>query len=471
MHRIHLEKKLNRDLTTGSITAGLWAFAVPLMFGNVLQQLYNLADTWVVGQYIGDNALAAVGSSYTLLTFLTSVIIGLSLGTGSFISIAFGRKENDAIRNGIFMSFFFIGFLTLLIMGAFYAFLNPILVFLRIPGELTDDMRTYLVYVFIGFFATYLYNYISNVLRGMGNSIVPLIFLAFSVILNVALDLYFVITLDMGIKGAALATVAAQYISGIGILLYFLLACPEYRFRRKDMCWDRNNFKHILSLSGFTCLQQSMMNFGILLVQGVVNSFGPAVMAAFAVAVKIDTIAYMPVQDFGNAFSIFVAQNFGAGKADRIKSGVRKSVLSVAIFCLCISALIWLFTKPLMTAFVDGTNPEIIRIGVRYLRIEGSCYIGIGILFLLYGFYRAINRPFLSVVLTILSLGTRVLLANVLSVNPDINVTGIWISIPIGWAIADIFGIWYYFSFSFRFFKNTVKVSSTAANKIASHTK
>lgn len=133
MHRIHLEKKMNRDLTTGSITAGLWAFAVPLMFGNVLQQLYNLADTWVVGQYIEDNALAAVGSSYTLLTFLTSVIIGLSLGTGSFISIAFGRKENDAIRNGIFMSFFFIGFLTLLIMGVFYAFLNPILVFLRIP--------------------------------------------------------------------------------------------------------------------------------------------------------------------------------------------------------------------------------------------------------------------------------------------------------------------------------------------------
>lgn len=264
---------------------------------------------------------------------------------------------------------------------------------------------------------------------------------------------------------------AAQYISGIGILLYFLLACPEYRIRRKDMCWNRANFKSILSLSGFTCLQQSMMNLGILLVQGVVNSFGPAVMAAFAVAVKIDTIAYMPVQDFGNAFSVFVAQNFGAGKADRIKSGVRKSVLSVAVFCLCISTLICLLAKPLMAAFVDGTNPEIIRIGVQYLRIEGSCYIGIGILFLLYGFYRAINRPFLSVVLTILSLGTRVLLANVLSANPDINVTGIWVSIPIGWAIADIFGIWYYSSFSFRFFKNTVKTRVTTADKITSHTK
>lgn len=142
---------MNRDLTSGSITAGLWAFAVPLMLGNVLQQLYNLADTWVVGKYIGDHALAAVGSSYSLLTFLTSIMIGLSLGTSSFISIAFGRKEQDTIRNGIFMSFFFIGFLTLLIMGAFYTFLNPILTFLQIPGELTGDMRIYLMYVFIGF--------------------------------------------------------------------------------------------------------------------------------------------------------------------------------------------------------------------------------------------------------------------------------------------------------------------------------
>lgn len=471
MRKIPIERKMNRDLTSGSITAGLWAFAVPLMLGNVLQQLYNLADTWVVGQYIGDNALAAVGSSYTLLTFLTSVIIGLSLGTGSFISIAFGRKEADAIRNGIFMSLFFIGILTLLIMGAFYAFLDPILVFLRIPAELTADMRTYLLYVFTGFFATYLYNYISNVLRGMGNSMIPLIFLAVSVLLNVGLDLYFVITLNMGIKGAAIATVAAQYISGIGILLYFLLACPEYRIQRPDMRWDKHNFKSILSLSGFTCLQQSMMNFGILLVQGVVNSFGPAVMAAFAVAVKIDTIAYMPVQDFGNAFSVFVAQNFGAGKTERIKSGVRQSVISVTAFCLCVSALICLLAKPLMAVFVDSANPEIIQIGARYLRIEGACYIGIGILFLLYGFYRAVNRPFLSVILTILSLGTRVLLANVLSAIPDINVTGIWVSIPIGWAIADIFGIWYYFSFSFRFFKDTAKTRSAAANTIASHTK
>lgn len=248
----------------------------------------------------------------------------------------------------------------------------------------------------------------------------------------------------MGIAGAAIATVIAQYSSGIGILIYFLRFCPAYRPCRKDMVWDKRGFKSILSLSGFTCLQQSMMNFGILLVQGIVNSFGPTVMAAFAVAVKIDTIAYMPVQDFGNAFSVFVAQNFGAGKKERIKAGVRQAAVSVVLFCVLISLVVFLFAPTFMVIFVDRTNWETIQIGANYLRIEGACYLGIGILFMLYGYYRAIDRPLLSVILTILSLGTRVLLASVLSSIPAIGVTGIWVSIPIGWAIADIFGIWYY---------------------------
>ncbi len=432
-----------RDLTTGSIPGGLWLFAVPLMLGNVLQQLYNLVDTWVVGRYIGDNALAAVGSSYTLLTFLTSVVIGLSLGTGAYISFAFGRRDSKAIRSGIFMSFLFIGGLSLVIMAAFYALVGPVIRLLQVPEELWGDMHCYLVWVFPGFFATFLYNYVSNVLRGMGNSSAPLVFLAVAVVLNVGLDLYFVITLDMGIQGAAVATVIAQYVSGVGLLLYALLACPEYRVGRGDMGWDRERLRHILSLSGLTCLQQSMMNFGILLVQGVVNSFGPVVMAAFAVAVKIDTIAYMPVQDFGNAFSVFVAQNYGAGKGERIRAGIRQGAVSVAVFCGAVSTLVCLFAPGLMGVFVDAANQETIRAGVEYLRIEGMCYIGIGLLFMLYGYYRAVDKPMMSVVLTVLSLGTRVLLANVLA--PVIGPVGVWAAIPIGWALADVYGVWYHY--------------------------
>ena len=192
-----------------------------------------------------------------------------------------------------------------------------------------------------------------------------------------------------------------------------------------------------------TSVQQSIMNFGILMVQGLVNSFGTVIMAAFAAAVKIDSFAYMPVQDFGNAFSTYVAQNYGANQPDRIKKGIRSAGLTSAVFCIVISVLVCAFAAPLMGVFIDPAQTGIIAAGVQYLRIEGACYIGIGVLFLLYGYYRAVNQPGMSVILTIASLGTRVALAYLLSATP-LGVTGIWLSVPIGWALADAIGIGYY---------------------------
>lgn len=196
----------NIDLTEGNITKKLWTFALPLMFGNVLQQLYNLVDTFVVGRYIGENALAAVGSSYTLVTFLTSVIIGLCLGAGAFISMAFGSRNNDMIRNGIFLSFIPVFFATVILAVASYIFLPDILDIMNIPVTVKDGMTTYMLYSLAGLFGVFLYNYVSGVLRGIGNSFVPLLFLAVTVVLNIFLDLYFVCSLELGIAGAAAAT-------------------------------------------------------------------------------------------------------------------------------------------------------------------------------------------------------------------------------------------------------------------------
>ena len=193
-----------------------------------------------------------------------------------------------------------------------------------------------------------------------------------------------------------------------------------------------------------TCVQQSVMNLGILMVQGLVNSFGTAFMAAFAAAVKIDSFAFMPVQDFGNAFSTFIAQNYGAGKADRIRRGIRSAAVCAVVFCIAVGLAVCVFAAPLMGLFVQPEETGIIAIGVGYLRIEAACYTGIGLLFLLYGLYRAVNRPGMSVVLTVISLGTRVLLAHLLSAVPAIGVTGIWVSVPIGWALADLTGALYY---------------------------
>lgn len=435
---------MQRNLTEGGIFRGILLFALPLMLGNLLQQLYNVADTWVVGHFLGADALAAVGSSYTLMTFLTSVISGLCMGSGAAVSMQFGRGAGEKMRRCVFMSFTLIAAVTAALHIAVYLGNDGILRLLRVPEEIQPLMRDYLLIIYAGIGATFLYNYCACLLRAVGNSTIPLLFLGVSAILNVALDVLLVTVIPWGVRGAAAATVMAQLVSGIGLAVYTLARAPEMRPKRAECVWNGEALRSVLHLSLLTCLQQSIMNFGILMVQGRINSFGATVMAAFAAAVKIDSFAYMPVQDFGNAFSTFAAQNYGAGKWDRIRRGVRSALGMTAGFCVLISAAVVLFAEQLMTIFIDPAERQIIEEGARYLRIEGACYIGIGILFLLYGYYRAVDRPMMSVVLTVISLGTRVLLAYTLSAIPAIGVAGVWISVPIGWALADLTGAGYY---------------------------
>lgn len=435
---------MSLDLTEGGITGRLLRFALPLMAGNLLQQLYNVADTLVVGRFLGADALAAVGSAYTLMTFLTSILLGLCMGSSAFFSIQFGRRDSERLKNSFFLAFVLIGLAALALNALSFAGLDWIIRALQVPETVVPLMREYLFYIFFGILATFLYNYFANLLRAVGNSVVPLVFLGVSAVLNIVLDLVFVLVCRWGVAGAAVATVIAQYVSGIGILLYYLLRFPELRIARRHMKWDGSIVREIAGFSCLTCVQQSVMNLGILMVQGLVNSFGAAVMAAFAAAVKIDSFAYMPVQDFGNAFSTFIAQNYGAGRADRIRRGIKSAAACAFGFCAAISILVCVFARPLMGLFIPPEEMEIIAVGVGYLRIEGACYFGIGLLFLLYGFYRAVSRPGMSVVLTAASLGTRVLLAHLLSAVPALGVTGIWVSVPIGWALADIVGVVYY---------------------------
>ena len=432
------------DLTEGSITGRLLRFALPLMAGNLLQQLYNVADTLIVGRFLGADALAAVGSAYSLMTFLTSILLGLCMGSSAYFSIQFGRRDDERMKNGFFLSFVLIGAVALALTAASFVLLDWIIRALQAPTEVAPLMHDYLFYIFFGIIATFLYNFFANLLRSVGNSVTPLVFLGISAVLNIVLDLVFVLVFRWGVAGAAVATVIAQYVSGVGLMLYYLLLFPALRVARQHIRWDGRAVCEIAGLSVLTCVQQSVMNLGILMVQGLVNSFGTAVMAAFAAAVKIDSFAYMPVQDFGNAFSTFIAQNYGAGKADRIRRGIRSAAVCAVVFCIAVGLAVCVFAAPLMGLFVQPEETGIIAIGVGYLRIEAACYTGIGLLFLLYGLYRAVNRPGMSVVLPVISLGTRVLLAHLLSAVPAIGVTGIWVSVPIGWALADLTGALYY---------------------------
>ncbi|MCI8284094.1 MAG: MATE family efflux transporter [Firmicutes bacterium] len=432
----------NRNLTEGSILKNLLLFALPMMAGNFLQQIYNIADTLIVGRFVGADALAAVGSAYTLMTFITSLIIGLCMGSGALFSKWYGAGRQEEMQQDVRLSFYFIGFVTIVIYLIVFPGTDVILRLLFVPEDIYGLMRVYVKIVFIGIGFTFLYNFFAYLLRSVGNSVVPLYFLVVSSVMNIALDLYFVISLDLGISGVAAATVISQGLAGVGITIYIVWKYPELMKRRGRM--QKGRLRVIIKNDVLTGMQQSVMNLGILMIQGLVNSFGAVVMAAFAAAVKIDTLAYMPAQEFGNAYSLFVSQNFGAEKSERIYRGTKIAVCVSVIFCLIISVIIWIFSEDFMGMFVEAEETEIIFEGVRYLRIEGSFYFGIGCLFLLYGYYRGVQQAGMSLILTVLSLGTRVLLSYLFAPNTPLGVTAIWWSIPVGWILADVVGFLYY---------------------------
>ena len=435
---------MDNELTQGPVMKTMLRFAIPMILGDLLQQCYNIADTVIVGKFLGADALAAVGSAFSLMTFLTSILLGLAMGSGTVFSIRWGQKDHQGLKEGILASFVLLGIVTLILNVIVFAGIDWIIRVLQTPSDLVELMHEYLIVIFAGLIGIFLYNFFASLLRSLGNSVVPLVFLAVSACLNIVLDLLFVAVFHRGVAGAAEATVISQYVSGIGITIYTKIKFPDLLKKDRDVRLRMFRIREITSFSALTCLQQSIMNLGILAVQGLVNSFGTITMAAFAAGVKIDAFAYLPVQDFGNAFSIFTAQNFGARKADRIKKGIRVAFLTSMAFGAVISVFVFVFARPLMTLFIDAGETEVIMEGVRYLRIEGAFYYLIACLFLLYGLYRALGKPGMSVVLTIISLGLRVALAYALSAIPGLGVVGIWWSVPIGWILADIFGIGYY---------------------------
>lgn len=446
--------KLSGNLIHGNETKAILNFAAPMIIGNIFQQLYNVADMIIVGKFIGSDALAAVGSSFTVMVFLTSIILGLCMGSGAVFSYFYGANQKDKLKNSLFTSFCFIGIVTVIINISSIIFIDGILSFIQIPTEILTDTKSYLLIIFYGITFTGVYNYFASLVRSLGNSTIPLTFLIIAAVINIMLDYIFVVPLNMGVEGAAYATIIAQGFSAVGIGVYSITKVPETRLHKEHIFLDKTMVKMITSYSMLSSIQQSVMNFGILMIQGLVNSFGVLAMAAFAAVVKIDSFAYMPVQDFGNAFSTFIAQNKGANKQERIQKGIRSAVKMITIYCAIITVCVLIFAKPLMTIFIDAKEVEIIQIGIQYLTIVSIFYCLIGYLFMFYGLFRGLGKSEVSIVLTIASLGTRVLLAYTLSSIPSIGILGIWWAIPIGWGLADLLGV--YFLFTKRLFSSPV---------------
>lgn len=423
------------DMTTGNITKKILLFSLPIFLGNVFQQIYSMSDTIVVGRFLGKEALAAVGSSSALVIFINSILIGLCMGSGVLFAELFGAKKYKELSDAISTTAIFIFVLTILISAASIIFLDPLIHAFQVPKAAFGLSRSYLRIIFAGLPFMFLYNLAAVILRAVGDSKTPLVFLIAASTINVAFDFILVLCTGLGVKGPAWSTFAAQAFSGVFLCIY---AIKKLDFLKLRPHFEKSLFKKVAQYSIMTSLQQSIMNFGILLVQGLVNSFGVVVMAAFTTGVRIDTLAYMPAQDFGNAFATYIAQNKGAMKNDRIMQGFRSAIICVTIFCGVISMAVFLIAPRLISLFSPG-DTAVIEAGATYLRIEGAFYILIGYLFLHYSFYRGLGHFRTSIILTIVSLGIRVLLSYSL-VGLGFGLHSIWWSIPIGWAFADILG-------------------------------
>ncbi|MCM0650867.1 MATE family efflux transporter [Clostridium swellfunianum] len=432
------------DMTKGNPTKTILKFSLPFLIGNLFQQLYNIVDSVVVGKFIGTESLAAVGSSFMLMNFFSFIIIGLCMGASAVYSFFFGEKNYSKLRKSIFISFSLIGFFTVILSIAIILNIDNMLLLIKTPQSIFKGSSDYLRIIFGGLIFVFLFNACSALLRSIGDSRTPLYFLVLAAIINIVLDLVFVINFNMGIEGVALATIIAQAVSSVLCLVYAFLKIPLIRLKREDMVFDKNISLMIGKYSILTSIQQSIMTFGMVCVQGIVNTFGPDTIAAFTAAGKIDSIAYLPVQDFGNAFSTYIAQNKGAKNTSRIHEGIKSAARTIVLFCLVFSTLIFINSKNLMKIFVNADEINVITLGVEYLSIISVFYILIGFLFMFYGFFRGIGALNTSLILTIMSLGTRVIMAYVLSRIPQLAQRGIWWSVPLGWFLADSIGLTIY---------------------------
>ncbi|MDD3981504.1 MAG: MATE family efflux transporter [Spirochaetia bacterium] len=432
-----------KDLSSGDETKQLIGFALPMLFGNIFQQFYNMVDSFVVGRFVGTSALAAVGTSFPIIFFMLALILGVSMGSTVLISQYFGAKDWKKLDDVVSTSYIFLFAAGLLMTILGLAAAPLILKLLAVPDAIMPEATAYLRITFAGMLAIFGYNGVAAMLRGMGDSKTPLYILIFSTLANIALDLLFVIVFGWGVAGVAWATIIAQGLSFIGALLMLNKRNPHLRLEIKKLHWDKQSFSQMLRIGLPTGLQQTLVSLGMMTLSRIVNEFGSQTMAAFTAASRIDSIAAMPAMNLGAAITTFTGQNIGAGKPERVRRGHLSAIAVNTALSLFISLMILFFGKRLMGIF--SNDPEVIRIGASYLVIVGMFYAVFGIMFINNGVMRGAGDVFIPMINTVLALWlVRIPLALLFTRNFGMGSDGVWWSIPAGWLVGMIFSTWYY---------------------------
>lgn len=419
-------------------------FALPMIIGNLFQQFYNMADSIIVGRFVGEEALAAVGASYSLTTVFIMIAIGGGIGSSVIISQYLGAKKYEKMKTSIYTALisFFVLSIFMFIFGVFTN--KHLLLLLNTPANILDDAVLYLNIYFIGLPFLFMYNILSSVFNSLGKSKIPLYFLIFSSVLNIFIDLYMVIVLKMGVAGVAIATVIAQGISAIISFLVLIKMVKAYETEIEDVDkFDKEMLKKMLIIAVPSILQQSIVSIGMVLVQSVINGFGSSVLAGYSAATRIESICIVPMIATGNAISTFTAQNLGAGQFERVYEGYIAAYRIIISFATIIALIIALFYGPIISIFLDNeSGSEAFNTGVSYLKFIGYFFAFIGFKSITDGVLRGAGDMAVFTISNLVNLSIRVLIASKFA--PIWGVGAVWYAIPIGWIANYIISFLYY---------------------------
>jgi putative MATE family efflux protein len=432
-----------KDLTSGNETKLILRFATPMLLGNLFQQLYNVVDSVIVGKFLGTEALAAVGSSFPIVFSLVSLIIGVASGGTIVIAQYFGARNFERVKAsiGTLYLFLFWASLTVTVIGIIFS--GSIFRLIQLPEEIIPQAKTYLNIYFLGMIGFFGFNATSAILRGLGDSKTPLYFLILSTVFNIAFDLLFVMVFKWGIAGVAIATVISQAGAFITAVFYLNRTHEVIKISWREFEFDNDIFRKTLRIGLPTGLQHTFVSLGMAVVQVIVNRFGTNVIAAYAAASRLDSLATLPAMNFGMALSTFVGQNIGAGKTERIKSGLKSTLIMSSVVSLAGTFIMIFFGRYLIQMFVKSNEAEVIQVGTEYLVIVGSFFVVFSAMFAINGVMRGAGDTVIPMFITFFSLWmVRIPVAYLLSER--IGESGIWWAIPVAWLTGVILAYMYY---------------------------
>lgn len=434
---------MNKDLTVGKPETVLWKFCLPLFGSIVFQQLYNIADSLIAGKFIGENALAAVGNSYEITLIFIAFAFGCNIGCSVVVSRFFGAKEYGKMKTAVSTAMISSAVLCLVLMTAGLLCGDLLLTLIQTPAELFADSKLYLdIYVW-GLPFVFFYNIATGIFSALGDSKTPFLFLAASSLSNIGADILFVMAFDMGVAGVAWATFLCQGVSCVLAVLVVFRRLKGMNISQKAPLFSGSMLRRIAAVAVPSILQQSFISVGNIIIQGVINGFGPGVMAGYSAGVKLNNLVITSFTTLGNGISNYTAQNMGAGKLDRIKSGFRAGIKLVWLLSVPLFAAYFFGGKGLLYFFIDTPTDLALKSGIDYLRILSPFYFMISVKLVADGILRGAGMMKEFMASTFTDLILRVVLAAVLS-GTALQETGIWCAWPIGWFIGTLLSLMFY---------------------------